>query len=242
MNNLHDILTDNVFDADTEFNSLKPPMVVIDDFLPKDIAIGMYNEIVDSDKSTWREFTRNGSLMYEQNNMAYTPKAFEVISYLHSRNAIESLEKLTGIKGLLPDPKLIGAGYSWASKGSTLQPHTDFNWNEQSQLHRALSLIIYLTPDWKPEWNGGLDFYDEKQENVVNHVDCLFNRCLIWKYEKLGWHGHVKPLDCPEDIGRTTIRVFYYTSNSTHNPEDLPHRSQYWMDENGNPYDKRDHI
>jgi Rps23 Pro-64 3,4-dihydroxylase Tpa1-like proline 4-hydroxylase len=217
-------------------------MWIIDNFLPENIAKAMYREIIDSDKSTWKKFTRNDSLMYEQNDMSHVPKAFELISYLHSRNAVESLEKLTGIDGLIPDPKLIGSGYSWAGTGCTLKPHTDFNWNEQSKLHRALSLIIYLTPDWNPKWHGGLDFYDGKREKVIQHVDCLFNRCLIWKYEKLGWHGHVNPMTCPEDIGRTTVRVFYFTSNSSHNPEDLPHRSQYWMDKNGMPCDNRDQI
>jgi Rps23 Pro-64 3,4-dihydroxylase Tpa1-like proline 4-hydroxylase len=242
MKKLTDILTTNVFEDEQEFKTAKPfPMKVIDNFLPENVAHSMFDEIQSVDKSLWKHFTRNGSNMYELNKMELTPLAFEVMGYLHSKNALDSLEKITGIKGLIPDPHLVGAGYSIAMPGDTLQPHTDFNWNDTLKLHRAMSLIIYLTPDWKPEWNGGLDFYDKTRTNVESHVDCLFNRCLIWQYNKFGWHGHINPLNCPEDKPRTTFRLFYYTSNSSYLEDDPPHRSQYWMDENGMPHDRRDH-
>lgn len=243
MKKLQDIFTQPVFgDAET-FQTGKPmPMTVMDDFLPVDVVSKMYNEVTSIDDDICRKFTRNGSHMLEFNKLDMTPVAFEVTAYLHSSHALNKLSEITGIKGLIPDPHLVGAGYSKSFTGDTLKVHTDFNWNDTLQLHRALSLIIYLTPDWQPEWHGGLDFYDKERQNVVTHVDCLFNRCLIWQYHKFGWHGHTKPLECPTDKPRTTFRLFYYTSNSTHLPDDPPHRSFYWFDEKTKqPYDKRDH-
>lgn len=241
MQTLTDIFHKNVFDNGSDFQNAQPfPMTVVDDFLPVEVAYSMFKEANSVEKEIWKHFTRNGSSMLELNKMEYTPIAFEVMNYLHSNYALDSLTKLTGIKGLIPDPHLVGAGYSLSFPGSTLKIHTDFNWNDTLKLHRALSLIIYLTPDWDPTWNGGLDFYDAKRQSVKTHVDCLFNRCLIWKYNKLGWHGHTKPLLCPLNKPRTCFRLFYYTSNSTYLEDDPPHRSQYWIDETGNPYDNKE--
>lgn len=242
MKDLKEIFERNVFKDGPEYKIQAPgPMTVIDDFLPRDVAYDMFNEINSVDNSLWKHFTRNGSNMYELNKIELTPVAFNVMNYLHSSHALKYLSELTGIPGLIPDPHLVGAGYSKAYPGDTLKVHTDFNWNDSLKVHRALSLIIYLTPDWDPAWHGGLDFYDHKRENVIQHFDCLFNRCLIWEYHKFGWHGHINPLACPPDKPRTTFRLFYYTSNSTYIQEDMPHRSQYWIDEKtGLPMDKRD--
>ena len=241
MKKLTDIFTTNVFQTTDEYKSAHPgPMGVIDSFLPDDTAIDLYNEIFTIDDSNWKQFTRNGSRMMELNKLELAPTAFNLVGYLYSSYALNQLSILTGISGLIPDPHLVGAGYSKAYSGDTLQTHTDFNWNDTLQLHRACSLIIYLTPDWNPTWNGGLDFFDHTRSTVVNHVDSLFNRCLIWNYHKFGWHGHVKPLTCPSDKPRTTFRLFYYTSNSSYRQDDPPHRSQYWIDNNGLPTDNRE--
>ena len=242
MDHLTDLLKTDLFKEHTDFNNAEPiPMVVLDNFLPTATALSMYNEIHSIDEKNWKEFTRKGSHMIELNKLDMTPVAFEVMSYFHSAGALNQLEQLTGIKGLIPDPHMVGSGYSKSFKGDTLQVHNDFNWNDTLKLHRALSLIIYLTPKWDPTWHGGLDFYDKERQHVVKHVDCLFNRCIIWKYDKLGWHGHTTPLACPEDKPRTTFRIFYYTSNSTYLEDDPPHRSQYWYDPvTKRAYDKRE--
>lgn len=231
MNHLKDIFTTEVFQTTNDYQSALPgPMGIIDNFLPLDVAHKMYDEINSIDNSNWKTFTRKGSYMLELNKMHLTPVAFEVASYLNSSSALRQLEKLTGIPKLIPDPHFIGSSYSKSYAGDTLQVHNDFNWNDELQLHRAVSLIIYLTPNWQPEWYGGLDFYNREQTTVQQHVDCLFNRCLIWNYHKEGWHGHTTPLACPDDTPRTTFRLFYYTSNSTYKQDDPPHRSQYWFD------------
>lgn len=240
MKSLKEFFNHNVFLSNTDYKSNQPvPYTVLDNFLPDEVAQSMFRESNNTDLSKWKHFTRNGSNMYELNKLDLTPVAFDVLQFFHSSHALKWLEELTGISGLIPDPHLIGAGYSKIFHGDVLKVHTDFNWNDTLKLHRACSLIIYLTPDWKPEWGGALDFYDKQNEQVVTSVPCVFNRCLIWSYDKLGFHGCETPLSCPEDTFRTAFRIFYYTSNSQYNPDDLPHRSQYWFDQ-GRPYDKTD--
>jgi len=236
------LLKKNITDLRTQFANGKPfPIVNIDNFLPQTTAVNLYKETQSIDNSLWKNFTRKGSHMLEFNKIEMAPEAFNFVNYMHSANILMWLESLTGIEGLIPDPYLTGAGYSKSFAGDTLKIHTDFNWNDKLKLHRALSLIIYLTPDWRPEWKGGLEFYDKERQNISFKATCLFNQCLIWKYNKYGYHGFEEPLSCPNNINRTTFRLFYYTSNSTYIKDDEPHRSLYWFDDaTKTPYDIKD--
>lgn len=242
MEHLSDIFNKKIFVDLPEFNSQSPvPHAIIDNFLPNDIAHGLFEESKIVEDSEWKKFTRKGSFMMELNKLHLTPNAFQLVAYLHSGYFLNQLTEFTGIQGLIPDHHLVGSGYSKSFNGDTLKVHTDFNWNETLKLHRALSITLYLTPDWNPSWGGGLDFYDDKKENIITTVDTIFNRCLIWKYNKFGYHGYETPISCPDKSFRTTFRLFYFTSNSTHLVDDPPHRSLYWLDPVTKlPYDNRD--
>lgn len=214
------------------------PMIVLDDFLPVDFASSMNTECNNIPNQYWTDFTRKGSYMRECNKLDVAPYAFEFVNHLHSALGMNWLQQVTGIKDLIPDPYLVGAGYSKTTKGNCLKVHTDFNWNDNIKLHRMLSLIIYLTPNWQPEYGGSLNFYDFNNEKLINSVDTLFNRVVIWRYHKRGFHGYPEPLTCPDNITRNTFRLFFYVSDATYKSDDRPHRSLYWYDkELGEPYD-----
>lgn len=245
MNDLNEIFLKNVLlESDLDIIHNYPIRhFVKHNFLPENVALDMYNEIRLIDNSKLRHFTRNGSNMYELiDKFELIPNAFKLIGYLNSGSFLKSLEEVTGINGLISDPYLTGAGYSKIYNGDRIKIHTDFNWNDRLKLHRACSLIIYITPNWKTEYGGSLDFYEQTGQQIVTTIPCLFNTCLIWNYHKLGFHGCTKPVNCPNNEFRAAFRLFYYTSNSTYNLDDLPHRSQYWIDSKTNlPYDIRDH-
>lgn len=245
MEHLADYLLEKFNNPELTLNKVftlgKPtPNIVLDNFLPKELALSLNRECNNIPEENWKVFTRKGSHMMECNKLNHMRLARRLIEELNSSQALTWLEQLTGIQGLLPDPHLTGAGYSKSFTGDTLQVHNDFNWNDQLRLHRALSVIIYLTPNWQAEWGGGLEFYDSKQTSIVKKIDCLFNRMLAWSYTPENYHGYTTPLSCPENVSRNTIRLFYYTSNSTHNPNDPPHRSQYWYDPQKGAYDQRE--
>lgn len=221
-----------------QFSSAKPdPLIVLDNFLPTSSAEKMFVESISLSPQLWTEFTRNNSHMKECTKLEVMPEAYNLVSALHSQMFLKWLESVTNITGLIPDPFLIGAGYSKSFKNDILNVHTDFNWNDQLRLHRALSLIVYLTPDWNIEWGGNLNFYDHNNQEVISSISCLFNRCVIWKYHKRGFHS-VDKITCPDAVQRTTFRVFYYQSGAEYDVNDRPHRSLYWYDKELNePYD-----
>jgi hypothetical protein len=214
------------------------PLIALDNFLPQDLAKKMEQECNSIPDHLWTKFTRRGSYMQECVNMDVAPVANEFVNQMHSQAGMTWITALTGIKDLIPDPYLVGAGYSRIGSGSSLKIHTDFNWNETIKVHRMLSFIIYLNSNWKEEWGGHLQFNDFQNKNVIQRIPPQFNRAVFWRHHKKGFHGFPDPLTCPENITRNAFRLFFYVSNAQHDSKDLPHRSLYWFDnETGEPYD-----
>lgn len=214
------------------------PTLALDDFVPEDIALALREESQTIPKKYWTTFTRKGSYMEECNDLQEAPYARALVSAFHSKPFLTWLGKVCDIQNLLPDPYLVGAGYMKSYAGDSLKIHTDFNWNEECRLHRALSLILYFTPDWDPEWNGDLQFWDFNKEKQISSFPPKMGNVVVWKYHKRGFHGHPNPIACPEGHFRAGFRIFYYVSDSQHDWRDPPHRSLYWYDpESGQPYD-----
>ena len=221
-------------------NSVPAPMIVIDDFLPEDVARDLSKEIDLIDKDLCRKFTRNGSYMEECNDVSLMPKAYPIISELHSQPFMKWLNQLTGIKYLIPDPYLVGAGYSRSFKGDSLKNHVDFNWNDSLKLYRALTIVIYLSEDWDESWGGHLEFSNFDNLSNLNTILVKWNRAVIWQHHENCFHGYPKPIECPEGHSRKTLRLFYYTSNQEPSSDHLPHRSLYWIDQTtGKPTDNK---
>jgi len=214
------------------------PMISLDNFLPLNIAKEMQKECESIPDQYWTTFDRKDSYMKECVNLDVAPIAANVVNQLHSQAGMNWLTQVTGIKDLIPDPYIVGAGYSKSYKGDSLKIHTDFNWNDKIKMHRMLSFIIYLTEDWKDEYEGHLHFYDFDNKNLIQKVAPNFNRAVFWRHHKRGFHGHPNALSCPEGMSRNAFRLFFYVSNAEHDPNDRPHRSLYWYDpELNEPYD-----
>jgi len=229
----------DAFDINAKYQVATPvPNCTIDNFLSEDFAQRMYEESNTIPEEYWTKFTRNGSNMEECIRLDKAPVATEFVNQMHSSLGMEWISHLTGVDNIIADPYIVGAGYSKSYKGDSLKIHTDFNWNDRLQVHRVASLIVYLTPGWKPEWKGTFEYWDENREHKVKEVDCLFNRCIIWNYHKRGFHGYPEPIECPEGEHRTTFRLMFYVSNAEYNKTDRPHRSLYWYDKDmDEPYD-----
>jgi len=110
--------------------------------------------------------------------------------------------------------------------------HYDFNWNDRIRLHRKLTSLLYITPDWKDEWGGHIQYYDgnvdeNKDAKLIESVSPRFNRFVINENVKEAPYHRVSEVNSPEDTPRCAIRFFYYISTSEPMKDDPPHRSIY---------------
>lgn len=115
------------------------------------------------------------------------------------------LESVTGERSLLPDPYLHGGGVHRVSRGGYLKMHCDFNFHEGMQLYRRINLLLYLNEGWRDEWGGHLQIAGQRIAPEANTM-------VIFTTDDASWHGHPDPLQCPEDVHRDAIALYYYSA------------------------------
>ena len=123
---------------------------------------------------------------------------------------------LFGINNVFLDKALGGGGLNQVFNGGSLNIHTDFTSHiTEKKWKRVLNLLIYLNHDWLDEYNGKLEFWDEKVEKRVKSISPIFNRCVIFKTDKKSFHGHPEKLKLPSDISRKSIQLYYLIEEET---------------------------
>jgi hypothetical protein len=208
-----------------QFQSAGPfKHAVIDNFLPAAVARHIYEYYPNVDDKIVHHDNENTSRKLQQDVANMHPYVRAFSAALASREFLLFLETLTGVECLIPDPYLFGGGAMISEKGDFLNIHQDFNWYFQLQLHRRVNALIYLTPDWKSEYGGDLELWDETQ--CVHKIAPLFNRLVVFATPGAN-HGQPDKLDTPEDIKRRVFSVFYYTSRPSDETWDDPHFTKY---------------
>jgi len=131
---------------------------------------------------------------------------------LNARPFLLFLEELTGIEGLIPDPYFAGGGIHVVSNGGHLDIHADFNHHGKLNLERRINVLIYLNKDWREEWGGSFEVWNnEMTANVASFVP-LFNRMCCFNTGSSTWHGNPAPVAHPDGEPRMSIALYYYTA------------------------------
>jgi Rps23 Pro-64 3,4-dihydroxylase Tpa1-like proline 4-hydroxylase len=135
----------------------------------------------------------------------------QVIDGLQTPEFIRTLEVVTGLDRLIPDPELEGSGMHETGRGGYLNMHVDFiSHAVRRSWRRQLNLLVYLNHDWQDEYGGHLEFWTRKMENCAVRIAPKFNRCVVFQTSKISYHGYPKPLLCPEGRKRRSLALYYY--------------------------------
>lgn len=202
------------------------PFTIIDNFLPAELFDAIVADIKNIPKENYTVFSNTSSHRLECRRFENAPLLQSISLSFNSSEFIHWLEKISKVEKLIPDPHLRGGGLARVSTDKTLALHTDFNWNDQLMLNRKVNLILYLTPNWQPEWNGDLEFWDFDKKECLVKIEPKANRLAFWNYDPRLIHGLSKVLSMPDDITRDNLIHFYYTSNATWDVD--PKRSQFY--------------
>jgi len=195
------------------------PHIVIDDFISSDMVRFLLERFPDLQVRTGQEsvsasldgrpaqamkrwISREGAV-----DLAFRSLYWE----LNCGSFLAFLERLTGIGPLLPDPYLHGAGLHEIRRGGFLRVHADFNRHRETRLFRRLNLLIYLNPDWDADWGGELELWSSDMSRCVERIAPMAGRCVIFSTSHESFHGHPHPLQCPEQLARRSLAMYYYT-------------------------------
>ena len=202
------------------------PHIVIDDFIPKDLALQCYNQM--SRHQQWMFDTMEGYPEDERDsqvNKWWTPfdtdsknrlesdmpAVWKCLQYFNSRPFLLFLENLTGIKDLIADVDFEGGGIHKIKNGGRLELHSDYNKHPNKDIWRRINLLLYLTPNWN--YNGHLDLYEKDPLVKVKSILPTFNRAVIFNTTDDSIHGHPTPLVCPEEVSRYSFALYYFTKD-----------------------------
>lgn len=116
------------------------------------------------------------------------------------------VEEATGITGLFQDPELFGGGLHCVPPGGFLRMHVDFNVHPKGW-HRRANVLIYLNEHWDEDWGGHLCLGKNREKRIAP----IGGRCVIFETTEDSWHGHPELLNCPKDIQRRSMALYFYS-------------------------------
>lgn len=196
-----------------QYQSGKPYHYIgIDNFLPLSVLEKVREEAMLVDEKP-PEF----SSAQEHLKASYNPDILPdytrlVFNALNSQSFIRFLEEMTGIDGLIADPYFKGGGIHRTSNGGFLGIHADFNHHKQMNLERRLNVLIYLNPDWKPEYGGSFEIWTDDMKEKVASYPPIMNRMCCFSTSSNSMHGNPDPIAHPDGKPRISIALYYYTA------------------------------
>lgn len=201
-----------------QYKTDKPfPHIVIDDFLRADELDKAEAEFPPINDEGWIHYLHFNEKKHGLNKMDMIPQnCAALIQELNSPEFIEFLEEVTGIKGLLADESLEGGGLHQSKRGGFLNIHADFTVHPHKRnWQRRVNVLVYLNKDWKPEYKGELELWTRDMKQCEAKALPLFNRCVIFNTDFDSFHGLPEPIQCPEDMTRKSIALYYFTEEKT---------------------------
>ena len=190
--------------------------VIIDDFLTADFCAALLKEFPTFDQNkALNEMGLPGAKAVNEKLPRIGPAYRQFDQLIQSREFLEKISAITGIPRLLYDPHYTGGGTHENRHGQDLDIHVDFNYHPKTRTHRRLNLILFLNPEWRPEWGGCLELHrnpwgapaDDETVTIVP----LLNRCVIFETTETSWHGF-RRIQVPDaQISRRSLAIYYYS-------------------------------
>lgn len=202
----------HIDDLQPQFTQALPfEHIIIPNFLNENVANSLYEQFPeDITSDNWHKYYNPIEVKYAHDNMEKMPDNFKEMFYLLSTKEICSkFSKLSNIPGLEPDPYLHGAGLHILPRNGRLHLHLDYEKHPYLNKERRLNLILYLTKDWNPEWNGDTQLWNKEMDKCVVKSPVIFNTAIIFKTNEISWHGLPDKITCPEGVYRKTLAYYF---------------------------------
>jgi hypothetical protein len=201
-------------EARVAYATAKPyPHVVLDDFFDPALLDMILAEFPKPGQIPWQRFDNEREIKLASARDASFGSVTRLLFYhLNSISFLEFLSEVTGIPNLISDPSLEGGGLHQIVRGGKLGLHADFNKHRGYGLDRRLNVLLYLNKDWRAEYGGNLELWDRDMKRCEARVLPIFNRVMIFGTTDFTYHGHPDPLQCPEEMTRKSMALYYFSN------------------------------
>lgn len=207
----------------TMFGSYPYSHWIVDDFYDDpDILRAAYEVTPDKDWPSWVHYNNECEFRKRTSNKEIRALSFwnDVLLYLTSDTIFsERIDDLPYLNtgALVNDPYMYGSGCHVTDPGGYLQTHLDYAQHPKTpHYERRLNLVLFLNPEWKKEWGGHLEMYDDMGAQLECSIEPRFNRAVIWEASDLAFHaGGLVSLDAPPRVTATAYYLGAARPNAT---------------------------
>jgi len=190
------------------------PHIQIDNFFSDECLNSILNEFPDlSNLKNSQNYKNQNEIKFANNDFKnFSEKMKTFFNFLNSETFLNFLQILTSInEKLIADEKLNGGGLHEIKTGGLLKVHTDFSKHPTNNFDRRVNVLIYLNKDWKKEYKGCLELWDKEMKECKQKILPSFNKMVIFSTTDFSNHGHPDPIDCPSDVSRKSIALYYFS-------------------------------
>jgi Rps23 Pro-64 3,4-dihydroxylase Tpa1-like proline 4-hydroxylase len=183
--------------------------VQIPNFFNEEFANSLVELFPTLDHPRWYQYNNPIEKKYSLNHFQDLPKFRRVFDTLQSDAFIHKMKEITSIPNLEKDPFLHGAGLHYHPRGGKLDMHLDYSIHPITKKERRVNLIIYLNREWREEWNGSLELWNNEYTHCVKKILQQWNSDVLFRTSDISYHGMPRPFMCPEEMGRKSIAIYY---------------------------------
>ena len=190
------------------------PHIQIDNFFSDEYLNSILDEFPDlSNLKNSQNYKNQNEIKFANNDFKnFSEKMKTFFNFLNSEIFLNFLQILTSInEKLIADEELNGGGLHEIKTGGLLKVHTDFSKHPTNNFNRRVNVLIYLNKDWKKEYKGCLELWDKEMKECKQKILPSFNKMVIFSTTDFSNHGHPDPIDCPSDISRKSIALYYFS-------------------------------
>lgn len=221
------------------------PYIVIDDFMDASLLSEVVSSFPTVDDLNYYKYENPLEKKLAFDDVSCLPDPiFGLLTAMNSAKFLLFLERLTGVEGLIADPYYRGGGIHQIEKGGNLDVHIDFNKHTKLKLDRRLNVLLYLNQNWEEHYGGCFELWKGHQvggrhflEKCEAEILPLFNRLVVFSTSEKSYHGHPKPLTCPDGWTRKSLALYFYT-NGRPKEEDVPAHSTTFIKRPEDPEDE----
>ena len=188
---------------------------VIDDVLPENIALEIYNNFPSNQAMLLKKRLREHKYIAAQMDL-YKSILEEAVYAFQDARVLSLLSEITGISEMIPDEHLYAGGISLMNQGCFLNPHIDNSHDKDRKNYRVLNLLYYVTPGWQLEYGGNLELWDNGLKSNPRIVLSKFNRLVVMVTNKSSYHSVNQVL---HNGSRCCVSNYYFSPNSIEGEE-----------------------
>ena len=191
--------------------------IVIDNFLKKEEYQKILNEFPKKPDQNWWQYNNPLEVKFAHDKINDYPSSIYNLFHAYCHDSIiTKLRTLFNIPDLDYDPYCHGGGMHAHPRYGRLNMHLDYEIHPALNKKRRLNIIFYVNPEWKKEWHGETQLWNQDMSKCSAKSYPKGNRALIFVTNDISWHGIPEKILCPENTYRKSI-AFYYLSDLKEN-------------------------